>query len=407
MQEFKKNNLFAIMFFLLFFLFSSLLYGYTYQEGLSSYEDGNKAKSFRIWYLLSLEGNSNADYGLGLLYLNGFEELNKNITIALEYLQKADNANITAASYQLGLLYEKGEGVSQNNKKAFNYYSKAADDDHLPSILKLADSYENGTLSLPDPFKACELWGEVASFSNIEGYYNTALCLKYSKGDIQDFNKAIEYLKLSGDKGIIELYIADFPTEKINCDWYESLHSKNEVEGTYKLANCYRNAEGRESNQKLARKYFEIVIKDNDYYAICDAQLELGRMFIKGDGGDKEITFADNLLEQIINNTSCDNDIHQMAIKTRAEIVFGWVECKKQLDAMNYSDKTKKRCIQAAENKEHCALLEIIKHYKKGTAGFEKDPDQAKYWQNILDNLIGIARSPQSGWSGQLKKCND
>ena len=82
-------------------------------------------------------------------------------------------------------------------------------------------------------------------------------------------------------------------------------------------------------------------------------------------------------------------------------------EVEKQLDKMNYSDKTKQRCIQAAENEEHCALLEIIKHYKKGTAGFEEDPDQAKYWQNILDNLIGRAESPQSGWSGQLKKCNN
>ena len=121
MKKNKINNLFHILLFFLFFLNSNLLYGYTYQEGLSSYEDGNKAKAFRIWYLLSLEGNSNADYGLGLLYLQGFEELNKNLTMALEYLQKADSANNTAASFQLGLLYEKGEGVSQNNKKEYQH----------------------------------------------------------------------------------------------------------------------------------------------------------------------------------------------------------------------------------------------------------------------------------------------
>ena len=50
---------------------------------------------------------------------------------------------------------------------------------------------------------------------------------------------------------------------------------------------------------------------------------------------------------------------------------------------------------------------EIIKHYKKGTAGFEQSSDDAKKWQNILDNLIGKARSPQSGWSGDLKDCDN
>lgn len=403
-----KNNIFIhFVIFITIFLFSNISKAYTYQEGLSAYEDGNKAKAFRIWYLLSLDNNPNANYGLGILYLNGFEELNKNTTIALEYLQKAEKANIVEAIYQLALMYESGNGVGQNNKKAFNYFLKASEDDHLPSILKLADSYDNGTLSPPDPLKACEYWNEVANFSNIEGYYKTALCLKYSKAGIQDFNKAIQYLNLSGDLGIAELYLAEFSSTEIKCDWYEALHLINEIEGTYKLANCYRNADGREDNKELARKLYETVIKDSEYYGVNEARLELARMYIKGDGGTKEITFADNLLEQVIINSDEDNETYKMAIKTRKEIVFGWDQCKLEIEKMNYSDKTKQMCIQAANNNEKCAIEEIIKHYKKGTAGFEQSSDEAKKWQNILDNLIGKARSPQSGWSGDLKDCDN
>ena len=98
----KINNiLINLLIFITIFLFSSISKAYTYQEGLSAYEDGNNAKAFRIWYLLSLDNNPNANYGLGILYLNGFEELNKNATIALEYLQKAEEENVVDAIYQL------------------------------------------------------------------------------------------------------------------------------------------------------------------------------------------------------------------------------------------------------------------------------------------------------------------
>ena len=74
---------------------------------------------------------------------------------------------------------------------------------------------------------------------------------------------------------------------------------------------------------------------------------------------------------------------------------------------MNYSEKTKQMCIEAASNNEKCAIEEVIKHYTEGTGGFNQNSTEAKKWQNILDNLIGKARSPQSGWSGELKECND
>ena len=109
----------------------------------------------------------------------------------------------------------------------------------------------------------------------------------------------------------------------------------------------------------------------------------------------------------MIINSDKDNETYKMAIKTRKEIVFGWDQCRIEIEKMNYSEKTTQICIQAANNNEKCAIEEIIKHYKKGTAGFEQSSDDAKKWQNILNNLIGKARSPQSGWSGDLKDCDN
>jgi len=400
----KKNkiiNLFHILLFFLFFLNSNLLYGYTYQEGLSSYEDGNKAKAFRIWYLLSLEGNSNADYGLGLLYLNGFEHLNNNNTLALEYLQKADNANITEATYLLGTLYEKGEKVSQNNKKAFKYYTKAVADDHLLAMKKLAKSYEFGTLSPPDAKKSCELWNAVVSFGDIEGYYKTALCFKYSKGGIKDFDKAIEYLTLSGDKGIKELFIVKFETEEINCDWYEILHQKNS-EGTYYIAKCYRDGKGRAENLEVARKLFEELI-GGEKTLDQEGKLELADMYLLGIGGDQKMSLANVLLLSIRDGLNSTDLQIKLAKSKLLEVDFGWDECKQELDKMDDS-KAKQICLKVADKGQACAMIKVSDLYESGQSGFEKDLTESKKWKIQADLACGIGGTIHSGY--QTCKCD-
>ena len=63
-------------------------------------------------------------------------------------------------------------------------------------------------------------------------------------------------------------------------------------------------------------------------------------------------------------------------------------------------------CIEAAENNELCAMREIAKHYKIGARGFPEDSAKSKYWTSLAENIVGIARSPQSGWSGAVKICD-
>ena len=109
----NKYFLSVVVYFFLIISNSSFSANYTSQEGQSAYDSKNYSKAFRIWYLLSLEDNPHAEYGLGLLYLNGFEHLKKDISLAVNYFKKAHIDGITAASYQLGLLYEVGDVVEK------------------------------------------------------------------------------------------------------------------------------------------------------------------------------------------------------------------------------------------------------------------------------------------------------
>jgi TPR repeat protein len=64
---------------------------------------------------------------------------------ALEKLAKTNNAD---ALYNLGYLTEIGQGTQQNNKKAVQYYEKAAKKGSSLANFVLAKSYETGRLDL-------------------------------------------------------------------------------------------------------------------------------------------------------------------------------------------------------------------------------------------------------------------
>lgn len=46
--------------------------------------------------------------------------------------------------YYLGLCYERGVGIKQNFKEAFNYYKKSAELDYEDAFISLANLYFKG-----------------------------------------------------------------------------------------------------------------------------------------------------------------------------------------------------------------------------------------------------------------------
>lgn len=78
-----------------------------------------------LQYRLAAEqGNPNAQYNLGLLYVNGLG-VSQDYAEALKWFKlSADNGD-ASAQFNLGVLYENGQGVSQNYTKAKEWYEKA------------------------------------------------------------------------------------------------------------------------------------------------------------------------------------------------------------------------------------------------------------------------------------------
>jgi uncharacterized protein len=64
-----------------------------------------------------------------------------NFSEAFAWCQRAAHSNLTWAQYNLGLMYRKGEGVSQSNNEAAYWYRLAATQNFPEAQQKLADLY--------------------------------------------------------------------------------------------------------------------------------------------------------------------------------------------------------------------------------------------------------------------------
>ncbi|WP_171251809.1 tetratricopeptide repeat protein, partial [Acinetobacter baumannii] len=68
------------------------------------------------------QDNAEAKYYLGILYEEGYG-VTQDYKKAFEWYSKAANQGNAEAQNNLGAMYALGQGVEQNYKKAFEWYS--------------------------------------------------------------------------------------------------------------------------------------------------------------------------------------------------------------------------------------------------------------------------------------------
>lgn len=77
---------------------------------------------------------------------------------AVKWFQKAADQGDPAGEYGLGLMYGKGEGVKQDNAKALDYVTRAAEKNYSDAVFALAAVYTQGGFGLQPDAEKGALW---------------------------------------------------------------------------------------------------------------------------------------------------------------------------------------------------------------------------------------------------------
>ncbi len=132
-----------------------------YQKGFDAYSEGDYTTALAEWRPLAEEGDASGQFGLGLLYSNGWG-VDLNDDEALKWYGLAAGQGHGEAAYNLGVMNANGWGVPQSDDEAFKWYSIAADKGLTSAQVSLGKMYAIGFGAPLDTIQA-HMWYSIAA----------------------------------------------------------------------------------------------------------------------------------------------------------------------------------------------------------------------------------------------------
>ncbi len=115
----------------------------SYLRGLDAYRVGNYSAALEAWNLSAFEGNAEAQYNLGVLYVEG-KGVQTDVEKAHYWFLLAAGKQHAQAQYNLGHLYMRGIGVGKDPKEAMNWWRIASDNGYPSAAYNLGRAYLQG-----------------------------------------------------------------------------------------------------------------------------------------------------------------------------------------------------------------------------------------------------------------------
>lgn len=151
-------------------------------------------------------GDAGAQFNLGLMYDNG-EGVPKDAAKAVEWYQKAAAQGDASAQNNLGWMYDNGEGVSKDAVKAVAWYQKAAAQDHAEAQYYLGEMYAKGEGVPKNSAKAIELTQKAAAQGHVDAQFLMGVTYTHTDGEafgiIFDPVRAYAWFNLASAQGNI------------------------------------------------------------------------------------------------------------------------------------------------------------------------------------------------------------
>ena len=127
----------------------------------TQYSLGYYKEAYKLCSLAAKQGYAIAQYNLGVMYDNG-EGVTQDYKQAVKWYKLAAEQGDADAQNNLGLMYDEGKGVTQDYKQAVKWYKLSAEQGHASAQNNLGVLYSNGQGVTQDNVYA-HIWLNIAS----------------------------------------------------------------------------------------------------------------------------------------------------------------------------------------------------------------------------------------------------
>ncbi|MDP3562691.1 MAG: tetratricopeptide repeat protein [Legionellaceae bacterium] len=241
-----------------------------YQLGrLDKLPDYSQAKK---WYAAAQTNYPPASVALGFIY----DTVDENYAQAMASYQRAADQGDMVGAYNLGLLYERGEGCAVDIDKAKSLYLQAIEKGHSQAMVQLANLYLSRQDKSGDAGDALDLYKKAMALGNRDAMYQLGLMAETGVATSLDYAQATHYYQMASERG--------------------------NAKATLALARMYQYGLGGSKNLQEAEKlYSELSAQSNPY-----AQYQMALFCFKGITPNCQPQQAKQWLQKAQENGSMD-----------------------------------------------------------------------------------------------------
>ncbi|KAF9549957.1 hypothetical protein EC957_002017 [Mortierella hygrophila] len=234
-----------------------------------------------------------AQVALGNKYVD-----NQDYQAAMECYLKAANQGCIEAQFNVGVLYDEGNGVPQDFAKAMEWYRMAADQGDARAQCNIGAMYREGSGVPQDFSKAMEWFRLAADQGHTYTQFNIGFMYEEGKGVPQDIAKAMEWFRMAADQGLSvarcnigSMYYegSGVPQDFTKAmEWYRMAADQGDARAQHNIGFIYREGKGVPQDFAKAMEWFRMAADQGN----AGAQFNIGIMYDKGKGVPRDFAKA-------------------------------------------------------------------------------------------------------------------
>ena len=138
-----------------------------FQKGLDAYNSADYETALAEWQPLAEVGDAGGQYGLGLMYGNGFG-VTMDDALAIKWYGEAAAHGHALAQSNLAVMHQNGWGVPQNDEEAVRLFALSAEQGVVEAMVALGRYYAMDFCEDYDPVQAYKWYSVGAMFGAID-----------------------------------------------------------------------------------------------------------------------------------------------------------------------------------------------------------------------------------------------
>ncbi len=165
-------------------------------ESQPTLRSGDSVQYFKDCYRAAQKGDAKAQNSLGLLYEKGVG-VSKSYPEALKWFQKSARKGNPEGQNNLGFLYFKGLGVKEDDQEALKWFLKAVDQGLASAQGNVGLVYGQGLGVKKDYAKALEYFKKAADQDDPDSQVNLGVLYSLGEGTAKDYVESHKWFSLA------------------------------------------------------------------------------------------------------------------------------------------------------------------------------------------------------------------